>query len=184
MTSHWRSYRAAPQPARAGRDLCPTPRCLARVLITDVLPRLPASPILEPAAGDGRLAEAMRRDGRVVVASDIETDFRTATLPGSFAGIVTNPPFHQFDTCIDRSLALLVTGVTQSVVLLLRFDHLAAKGRMGALECAAEITVCPWRARWIPNSTGQPRWAFTWVVWRADRPGPPVALHVRQAVTA
>jgi hypothetical protein len=36
----------------------------------------------------------------------------------------------------------------------------------------------------VENSTGQPRWAFKWVVWRADYRGPPLAPRVRQRTAA
>src|SRR5208282_1815687 len=106
-----------PQPAREGRDFWPTPPCLTGVLIGDVLPRLPAGQIWEPAAGDGRLAEAMRSAGRIVVASDIEDrDFLTDSSPGVFASVVTNPPYNMLNAFINRALAHLDAGVAQSVV--------------------------------------------------------------------
>ena len=69
MTSDPASLRPQPKPDPCA--LWPTPPCLTWALITHVLPRLPQGPIWECAAGDGRLADAMRGAGRVVHASDI-----------------------------------------------------------------------------------------------------------------
>ncbi len=176
-----RDYRAdaalRPQPARVGRDFWPTPFCLIGALIDDILPRLPAGCIWEPAAGDGRLAEALRCVGRTVVASDIETyDFLTEAPPGDLASIVTNPPFNKLDSFISRAIAHLDAGMAQSVVLLLRADHLTAQRRRGALERAAEVRMCPWRPRWIPNTTTSPRWSFCWVTWLRDYHGATVLV--------
>ena len=49
-----------PQPSRDGADYWPTPASLIGALIPHVLPTLPAGPVWECAAGDGRLAAAMR----------------------------------------------------------------------------------------------------------------------------
>ena len=164
-----------PQPTRAGRDFWATPSCLIGALTVDVLPRLPGGPVWEPAAGDRRLAEAIRDTGRIVVATDLETcDFLCDNPPGSFASIVTNPPFNKLDEFLYQGLVNLDADVTQSVVFLLRWDHLTAKRRTEALCRAAEIRLCPWRPRWIANTTISPRWSFCWVTWRRDYGGPPV----------
>jgi hypothetical protein len=154
-----------PQPTRTGRDVWPTPACLIDALVAHVLPGLPAEgPIWEPAAGDGRLANALRRAGRMVVETDIaDLDFLTEPPPcGHLAAVCTNPPFNQLDGFIDRGLALLDGGVAESLVQLLRWDHLTAKGRATALNRAAAIDLCSWRPRWIPDSTTGPRWSFAW----------------------
>jgi hypothetical protein len=150
-------------------------------LVADVLPQLPPGPIWEPAAGDGRLAEAMRAAGRSVLGSDVLTrDFLTAAPPIDIAAIVTNPPFNRIDAFIKRALAHLEGDVTDAVVLLMRWDHLTARRRTGPLEGAAEIRVCPWRPRWIEGSTISPRWSFAWVTWRRDHHGPPVYAWSRK----
>jgi hypothetical protein len=176
MTNGARNYRIdaalRPQPARLGRDFWPTPHCLIAALINDIVPRLPAGRIWEPAAGDGRLAEALRCVGRTVLASDVDTcDFLTEAPTDTFAAIISNPPFNKLNAFISRVLTHLDAGLTQSAVLLLRSDHLTAQRRRGALERAAEIRMCPWRPRWIPGTTTSPRWSFCWAMWLRDYRG-------------
>ena len=70
-------------------------------MVEHVLPRRPGL-IWECAAGDGHLVDALRRDGRVVIASDIvrqldgflQLDFINDPPPGRTRGalLVTNPP--------------------------------------------------------------------------------------------
>src|SRR5262249_26242290 len=58
-------------------DLFSTPPCLIAALIQFVLPTLPAAPIWDPAAGDGRaLVDSLRTTGREVIATDIEPQRR------------------------------------------------------------------------------------------------------------
>jgi hypothetical protein len=146
------------------------------------LPRLPAGPIWEPAAGSGALVRAMQAAGRHVVATDRDHDFLgEAVPPGVFAGIVTNPPFNRDSEFLRRGLHLLDSGVTRSLVLLLRHDHLQSDSRrpphcrLAALRRASLVLICPWRPMWIPNTSGNGRWSFSWVVWHAG--GGPAAIR-------
>src|SRR3954470_11893116 len=90
-----------PPPKRHGADVWPTPVALTDALRIHVLPLLPEGIIWEPAAGDGRLATALRHAGRQVVASDLNSglDFLRDEPPttGRFAAIITNPPFNQLN---------------------------------------------------------------------------------------
>jgi hypothetical protein len=175
-----------PQPRRAGPDFWPTPSCLTAALLQHVLPTLPCGPIWEPACGDGRLVDAMRSAGREVIASDLYSDPSVDFLcapppaPGHLASALTNPPFNQLDAFLARGLALLDAGVTESLVLLWRHDAFMADCRVDALNRAALIVSCNWRARWIPGTTTSPRWICGWVTWRADYAGPPASLYVRR----
>ena len=168
MTASGRDYRVdaalRSQPRRPGLDFWPTPPDLINALIADVLSRLPAVPVWEPAAGDGRLANPMCRAGRAVLASDIRRrHFLNDAAPSKFAVIITNPPFIKLDAFIDRALEHLDEGLMQAAVLLLRWDHLTAQGRTRALERAAEIRLCTWRPVWTEGTTTSPRWSFCWV---------------------
>jgi hypothetical protein len=176
-----------PQPRRDGPDFWATPPCLTTALIRHVLPILPCGPVWEPACGDGRLVDAMRSAGRIVVGTDLyygtpAVDFLSAPLPspGCFASVATNGPFNQLDAFIARGRALLAAGVTESLVLLWRHDAFMADCRADALNNAAFIVGCNWRVRWIPETTQSPRWSCSWVVWRADHAGPPATLHLRR----
>ena len=139
-----------PQPARSGTDYWATPQCLTRALADEVLPSLPPAPVWECAAGDGRLANAMRAAGRVVVASDIEPrgpdierrDFlHDPPLCGQIA--LTNPPFSALDSFIARGLQWLDTGKLAGLVLLVRWDALTAACRAGAFHRAARFRFHP-----------------------------------------
>jgi hypothetical protein len=176
-----------PQPKRLGADRWPTPVSLIDALIRHVIPTLPPGPVWECAAGPGDLATALRNAGRHVVASDLHgdsdrcIDFLHDDPPAhDLAAIVTNPPFNQLDAFIVRGLHHLDRAATQALVLLLRHDAFMAAGRVDALNRASHVLGCNWRARWIPLSTASPRWAFSWVTWRADRCGPPITLRVTQ----
>jgi hypothetical protein len=173
-----------PQPRRSGPDLWPTPPSLIRALINHVVPRLPDGPIWECAAGQGDLAAALGNAGRQVIASDLHggrsVDFLQSDPPARpLAAIVTNPPFFALDAFIARGLRHLDEDAAESLVLLVRDDALMAGGRAAALNRAAFMLGCSWRARWIADSTQSPRWAFTWIVWHAGSGGPPVTVRVR-----
>jgi hypothetical protein len=60
-----------PQPKRGDEDYWPTPECLIQALRASVLPILPAGPIWECAAGDGRLCAALEAAGRRVIGTDV-----------------------------------------------------------------------------------------------------------------
>jgi hypothetical protein len=161
-----------PSPHRDGPDDWPTPECLQMALVR-MLPLLPSGRIWEPAAGAGRLVAAMRAAGRKVIATDRPgLDYLTDARPtGPIAAIVTNPPFNRLDAFLARSLEHLDAGVTASVTLLLRWDHLTASGRSKVLNRATEVRLCAWRPRWIVDSTTGPRWSFAWVTWSRERTG-------------
>ena len=121
----------------------------------------------------------MRAAGRRVLKSDIPAhDFLTDPAPERGLGcICTNPPFRLLDDFMARGLAFLDDGVTCSLTLLLRWDHLMAQRRVCPISRAAEIRLCVWRARWIEGSTTGPRWWFCWTTWRADHQGPPIFAY-------
>jgi hypothetical protein len=173
-----------PQPKRMGPDSWPTPACLITALINDVLPALPVGPVWDPACGTGGIVTALRNAGRQVLANDLwsdnpaaRRDFLIDDPPRTdLAAIVRNPPFVLLDEFITRGLEHLEAGITQSLVLLLRNDHLTAKSRAAMLGRASEIRMCVWRPRWIADSTTSPRWSFCWVTWHWDYLGPPAFL--------
>jgi hypothetical protein len=181
-----------PTPLRTGElDFWPTPPELRTALVRYVLPLLPEAPVWECAAGDGALVDALISAGRRVVATDIapqrpdiaRLDFLRHAPPAEACGAVavTNPPFNQMDEFIGRALELLDSGHLSAVVLLLRGDHAAAQGRGGHLNRAVHEVMVTARTTWIPGSTESPRWWFHWVVWLADRTGPPVVRRVNRA---
>jgi hypothetical protein len=186
--------RAALRPPRtfeAGdQDLWSTPPELIAALLGFVLPVLPAGPIWEPAAGAGAIVDALRHAGRQVVASDIERQrrdirsldyLRDPPLPGTHGAIaVTNPPFSELDRFMGRSLALIDAGYLTGAVLLVRSDFAGTDGRAEMFNRAAAEWECCMRTRWIPGSTGNPRWWCQWVLWRTGCSGPPVHIRLRR----
>jgi hypothetical protein len=186
--------RAALRPPRivdAGdQDLWSTPPELIAALLGFVLPVLPAGPIWEPAAGAGAIVDALRHAGRQVVASDIarqrrdilQLDYlRDPPPPGTHgATTLTNPPFSKLDEFMARSLALIDAGQLAAAVLLVRSDFGGTDGRAEMFNRASAEWECCMRTRWIPGSTGNPRWWCHWVLWRAGCSGPPVHTRLRR----
>jgi hypothetical protein len=106
-------------------------------------------------------------------------DFRHCPVPKGACILATNPPFHLHSAFLARCAALLDAGQLDVVVLLFRHDHLQSESRtpprvrISALQRAAAIYICPWRPIWIAGTDGNGRWAFSWVVWKRGRKGPP-----------
>jgi hypothetical protein len=180
-------------PARDDLDFWPTPECLRESLTATILPTLPPGPVWECAAGDGYLADAIAAAGREVVASDVNPqqsgmlrlDFLNDPPPLMTHGsiLITNPPFGKsglLDPFLDRTLALLDKGHLRGAVLLARPDAAGTAGRADTFNRAAAEYTCCWRPVWIPGTSGNGRWWFTWFVWLADRRGPPVHYRLRR----
>jgi hypothetical protein len=171
------------QPKRSGPDFWPTPECLIAAASEYVLPSLPPAPIWECASGDHRLARALG----ATIATDKFPQNQTSPLdfltdPPPTPGLIafTNPPYHSSAKFIKRGLELLDAGAVHGLVLLLRHDHFMAGGKVEALNRAILEVHCNWRPRWIPDTEGNPRWAFAWVYWGHGRRQPP--LYVRRGL--
>jgi hypothetical protein len=173
-----------PTPNRDGPDFWPTPASLITALIDHVLPLLPPATIWECAAGDGRVADAMARAKREVIASDLNPqddstprDFLRDPPPRLGMLVITNPPYNASDAFMQRGLSLLDAGEITGLALLLRHDHLQAGTRVGAFNRAAHEVHCNWRPIWIDGTEGQPRWSFHWIVWSDQDRQPPLYLQ-------
>jgi hypothetical protein len=150
-------------------------------------------PVWEPGAGEGNIANAIAATGYRIIATDLvprrtgiaRLDFLHDEPPAATrdAMLVANPPFREplLDLFISRALALLDRDWLQSVILLMRIDHLTAAGRAAAFNRAAETWTCCWRPRWIPGSAGNGRWSFVWVVWSRCGAQPPVSRYLTLA---
>jgi hypothetical protein len=174
-----------PKPRPEDNEFWPTPPDLRAALVHWVIPGLPQGPIWECGAGDGVLGDDIAATGREVLMSDIDPqrrgilrhDIHNPPPPETFGMIaVTNLPWsdERLDPFLARLLFLLDGGHLRGVVLLLRPDHLGTQGRTAIFNRAASILTCCWRVRWIPGTTGQPRWWALWVTWLAGVGGPPV----------
>lgn len=133
------------------------------------------------------LVDDLAAAGRTVIASDIDPqrsgiirlDFLHDEPPATTRGsiLATNPPFGQsglLDPFLARTMALLEAGWLSAAALLLRADATATIGRSDILNRAVAEWTCCWRQRWIPGTTGQPRWWFHWFAWLPGSSGPPV----------
>ncbi len=180
-------------PLRVGNDFWRTEPALAAALIQYVLPTLPQGVVWECGAGDGMLVDALEAAGREVIATDIEPQRRgiarldflndppSATTRG--AVLITNPPFGRsglLDPFLRRAMSLLDDGHLSAVVFLQRANSVATVNRLGVFNRAADEWTCCWRARWIPDTKGSPRWWFHWIVWRQGETGPPVNRRITQ----
>lgn len=132
-------------------------------------------PILEPAAGSGRMARALRAEtGRRVVTADLKrgVDFlkRTKHWPGD---IVTNPPYGagRADAFVRHALKL----ARGKVAMLLELKYPTGEKRVtelfsGHLKPEAMVWI-PWRIQFIVN--GKPIksqfYNHCWVVWPEKR---------------
>jgi hypothetical protein len=154
-----------------------------------MLPDLPCEPIWECAAGDGRLAQAIRGAGYPVIASDIgprgdgieRRDFLRNDPPRTGLIAITNPPFNEMDRFIARGLQLLDANRLAGLVLLVRWDALTAASRAAAFNRATLIVTCCWRPVWIEGTRGNGRWSNAWISWLPDYAGPPEAHWVAPA---
>jgi hypothetical protein len=175
-----------PQPKRDGSDYWPTPPCLINALIEHVAPTWPPATIWEMAAGDGRVAKALRAAGYCVFASDIEPrgdgieriDFLRGDPPEPRLIACTNPPNNQLTAFISRGLQLLDANRIAGLVLLVRYDALTAASRAAAFNRASSIVTCCWRPLWIEGTRGNGRWSNAWISWLADHSGSPKASWI------
>jgi hypothetical protein len=168
------------QPDRDGPDFWPTPDSLTAAARAHMVPFLPPGPIWECACGDGRLGRGI---GAKVMTDkypqngSAPLDFTTDAPPAADLIAFTNQPFNDADAFLARGLDLLDAGALRGLVLLLRHDHFMGGGKVAALNRAVLEVHCNWRPIWIPDTRGNPRWAFAWVYWGAGERRPPLYLH-------
>jgi hypothetical protein len=178
---------------REANDLYPTPGWVTEA----VIPFLrfhgitPKHPIWEPACGNGKMAEVLRKAGFVMKATDIKdygygfmSDVQDFLAPPKTVGhgcIVTNPPYGNNAQYFIQQ-ALDHTQVCAGVVaMLLRNEYDSAKSRVDLFERPfARKVVLTTRPRWIEGSTGAPRHNYAWFIWDwtwTDRPT--ISYHVK-----
>jgi hypothetical protein len=166
---------------RIPRDYYPTPPWVVGALLEHI--DVAGLHVLEPACGDGRMAEALKAGGARVHAMDVEDhgysglaglcDFTApAKLTGSFDGIVTNPPFGPrsklAEAFIEAGLRRMGTGF---LALLLPADFDSAKTRAHLFGCCPQFTgkiALTRRIKWFehpdkPNR--QPKENSAWFLW-------------------
>jgi hypothetical protein len=174
-----------------------TPPCVRAAAIRFVLPLLRPGLIWEPCPGVGELAQAFRDAGRKVVVTD--GNCLDVKKPPHGARIAfTNSPWNElliikrkkisvFGLIIDHLLAMYDARQLDTVVLLMRNDHLTAESqrpphtRIAALQRADREIDCCWRPLWLPGTTGNGRFTCTWVGWGIE-PGPTIRVKKEDVI--
>jgi hypothetical protein len=165
----------------------PTPPWAVRA----VLPYVPNDDdelIWEPAAGAGRLARALRRAGRDVVAT--RGDFlKRKTIPQDAMSIVTNPPYGKGGRLavafIEQALTFMhskqVDADICTIAMLLRIDFDSGSTRTHLFrDCRqwSRKVVLLDRVLWFPNADGvKPSTNHAWYIWSKYRKAPPVISY-------
>jgi hypothetical protein len=185
--------------ARIERDYYPTPSWVIEALAEHV--NLGGMRIWECAAGDGRMAEALKAAGASVYATDVERrdyrldatlDFVVAEVSESehFDGLVTNPPFGNRGKLAEQFIRVGLRQITfcPFMALLLPVDFDSAKTRMslfgGCPHFAGKIILTK-RIVWFTNPDPQrenPKENSSWFLWNrnAIRGRSPVVLYAPQ----
>jgi hypothetical protein len=175
--------------AERGNDLYQTPAPAVQALL-EVEP-LPPGRIWEPFAGKCAIANALRKRGHDVVATDLVDygcgatggiDFlQQESAPAGVELIVTNPAYRCAEASVRRALGL--SGIRR-VIMLLRFLFYAEQRRSDILENAGLARVHVFRNRlqihredWT-GPQAAPQLALAWFVWDHKHRGPPVLNRI------
>jgi hypothetical protein len=174
------------------RDFYPTPAWVTEALAEHV--ELAGKRILEPACGDGRIAEALRAAGARVCATDIEDrgysrlqrllDFTTHEFPQFDGdGIVTNPPSGERNQLAARFVELAIERIGDGgfVAMLLPNDFDCAAGRrhlFGDCRTFYAKLVLTRRIIWFEGPGASPKENHSWFIWRKPaRSMRPITLY-------
>lgn len=184
---------------RADRDFYPTEPWVTRALCRAVdfrhqIVRQPATGhwIWEPAVGDGRMADELRRQGYQVFGSDIHDygwpgwkclDFRNedcSERPRPCVAIVTNPPFDLAIQFIMRAVEL--TEPARGKVAILQRHEFDAPAKNHPLfkppyPFAAKLILHK-RPRWSDEDKASPRFPYAWFCWDHRHQGPPILRYL------
>lgn len=162
-----------PKEGRQKDDFYPTPSEVTRALLA----RLTFGPglVLEPAAGDYRMASDIEGAGYSVQASDIaprddrvaQGDFFAMTETRA-STVITNPPFSLAQRFIEHSLDTLKV---QGLALLLKstFWHAARRSALFERHPPSHICALTWRPDFL--NKGGPTMDCSWFVWLPNRDG-------------
>lgn len=176
-------------------DFFPTPPWATRALFAHVLDPLRlcgasnVMAVLEPACGEGHMAEVLRERFAVVRASDIHdygggyevADFLADDPREPVDWIITNPPFALAERFAQRALA---APGPPNVALLLRTQWLHGQDRLARLfrPCPPAVVglfaerVAMVKGRWDPAASTATDYA--WVVWHRLWAGPPQLVWI------
>lgn len=180
-----RAVMASRQEPADSLDYAPTPPWATRALLDRVLPALNVSRASlttahEPACGEGHMAEVLRENFPIVVATDIKEygygdgvhDFLADDFEVDADWIITNPPFK------DKAEKFALKAIDQAragVAIFAQLRWLETIGRYGRLFrdhpptqiafFCERVNLC--MGRWEPDGTTAT--AYIWLVWIKGR---------------
>lgn len=133
--------------------------------------------VWEPASGDDRIVDALKRRGIDAVGTDIQSGddfFKTRRTPEC---IITNPPYSHATEFVARSFRL----AKHKVAMLLPLEFLTGVGRYQKIWTSTEfglksMYVFPRRIQFIKGAS--PPNSHVWFVWEKGHVGPPKLEHV------
>ena len=140
--------------------------------------------VLEPACGDGRMAEVLKKYGYTVACSDIKDygyedavirDFINEGPRWQYETIITNPPYNLADDFIKKALEE-VKETTGMACMLLRNEFDCAKKRKWMFADHSAFhkkLILTKRPRWIEDTKTSPRHNYAWYVWDWKHEGSP-----------
>jgi ParB-like chromosome segregation protein Spo0J len=168
-------------------DFFPTPPWATRALMERVFPHLgviPSGLALEPACGEGHMAEPLAEYFRRVIATDIfdygygeaAVDFLSEDTSREADWLITNPPFGDKTVpFVLRALKLARVGV--AVFQRLQWVETIERYESIFRDCAPTLVaffverVCLCKGRWDPDGSTATAYAwFTWIHGEAPRP--------------
>ena len=179
-----------------------TPPAITNVLFENIF--FPPGKILEPAAGAGDMAQAIRALGFECVTSDIRTglgnDFEGLNFIGTLPPwpeaarcrhIVSNPPFSLAEQFIQRGLEMIKAS-RGTMAYLLPYDYdtaIVTRGYLFEPPFCAQLVIGE-RIRWLGLPThdedGHPkpngRANHAWFVWRAGWEIFPIKIYRKFAM--
>lgn len=135
--------------------------------------------ILEPCAGLGHIADALRLHGHEVVESDllsrgrdiVERDVFTLSEP-ICCDVVTNPPYSAATAIIRHLLALLAPGTKMAMWLRILYLESAERKRLFADFPPARVWISSRRIPCGRNGVfGASAQGFAWFVWQSGYQG-------------
>jgi hypothetical protein len=160
---------------RKERDFYETPLWVTTALIPHLRPTLR---VWEPAAGSGKMVDALGAAGLEVEGSDIAdgTDFLLQrTAKNGADAIITNPPYAQAKEFIEHALRL-TEPARGLLAILLRTDYDHARSRTHLFSncpAFAKKLVLTKRIVWFDGPNAAPSFNHAWFIWDWRHRGPP-----------
>lgn len=170
---------------RKERDLYETPEWVTLALLPHINNRiLPHARVYEPAAGGGKMVDALEKAGFLVDADDIagwgvERPRNFLDCRGfGMEAIVTNPPYALAQEFIEHALHLTEPHGLVAMLLRTDFDHAKTRRHLfGDRQQFSKKLVLTKRIKWFEDSTGQPSFNHAWYIWDWKHDGPPTLAY-------